>query len=147
MAKRKEKIRKKEAKKERIRKQREQYEKRQRNKRIANYSIAAVVALLALYGLFSVFRDQPGQHDELARCLSEQGTIMYGTDWCPHCQNQKQQFGASFRYVTYVNCDLNPEACELAGVTGYPTWAFSDGTSASGVQSLETLAARSGCAA
>ena len=28
---------------------------------------------------------------------------MYGTEWCPHCQDQKRAFGTSFKYVQYIN--------------------------------------------
>jgi hypothetical protein len=43
---------------------------------------------------------------------------------------------------------LGDRSCEPqaeAGVHGYPTWVFPDGSQASGRQSIETLAARSGC--
>lgn len=125
---------------------REQYRKRQRNKKIINYSVLFVAILLVAYGIYlSVKPEGPGPQDDLARCLTENGVIMYGTDWCPHCQEQKQRFGTSFKYVNYVNCDLNPAACELAGITGYPTWIFPSGERASGTQRLESLAERARC--
>jgi glutaredoxin len=70
---------------------------------------------------------------------------MYGTDWCPHCQAQKRLFGSSFQYVNYVNCDLSADACQVAGVQGYPTWVFPNGKSLSGEQELETLASQVAC--
>jgi len=36
----------------------------------------------------------PGKTDysEFAKCLTQKGAKMYGTFWCPHCQNQKKEF-------------------------------------------------------
>ncbi len=85
-----------------------------------------------------------GNYDIFAQCLTDNGVIMYGTDWCTHCQNQKLLFGTSFNNIAYVNCDNSPQACTNAGVTGYPTW-YVNGEIYSGVQSLETLSQFSGC--
>jgi thiol-disulfide isomerase/thioredoxin len=55
---------------------------------------------------------------ELAQCLSEQGYIKYGTEWCPHCRTQRELFGDDvFRaHVNYVDCDDQAEVCAIAGV-------------------------------
>jgi glutaredoxin len=88
---------------------------------------------------------QDGRYDELAKCLTEKGVVMYGTEWCPHCQNQKKLFGDSFQYATYVDCDKNAAACNAAGVEGYPTWVIGDARYP-GTQNLYDLAQNSGCA-
>lgn len=147
MASRRERRAKKEGQKEEVQMRRERYRKRQKNKRIINIALATIVVLALAYGAFTLFSGgSSGEHDALARCLTEKGVIMYGTDWCPHCQAQKRMFADSFRYVTYVNCDFNKEACDLAGVEGYPTWVFPSGESLAGEQPLEVLAAQSSCA-
>ena len=92
----------------------------------------------------------PGEYDEFAKCLTEKGVTMYGVYWCPHCQNQKKLFGSSVKYINYVECDprgdnANPDLCKEKGVTGYPMWELSDGSFASGEQSLNSLASKSGC--
>jgi hypothetical protein len=127
--------------------QREQFRKRQRNKRIFNYAILAIILLAIAYGIYAYItsKSAPGEHDALAQCLTRKGVTMYGTDWCPHCQEQKREFGASFKYVTYINCDLQSDACKAAGVEGYPTWVFPSGPKAEGTQQLATLADRAGC--
>ncbi len=61
------------------------------------------------------------QAESLALCLSQKGVIMYGTERCPHCQNQKKLFGDAFASIRYVDCDLSPWQCQAAKVTGYPT--------------------------
>lgn len=60
--------------------------------------------------------------DSFAQCLTEKGAVMYGTEWCPHCQSQKALFGDSFQHIDYVNCELDKEACTKAGIKGFPTW-------------------------
>ena len=88
--------------------------------------------------------------DTLAKCLTEKGVKMYGAFWCQHCKNQKADFGDSFQYIDYVECDPagtnpKPQECRDAGVTGYPTWVI-DGAQYPGEQDLNTLAKISGCA-
>ncbi|MEI6296996.1 MAG: hypothetical protein WCO84_05110 [bacterium] len=64
--------------------------------------------------------------DEFAGCLASKNVVMYGAVWCSHCQNQKKLFGDSFRLVKYVECPDNIKLCTDKGVTGYPTWEFSE---------------------
>ena|SRR3989344_458716 len=83
--------------------------------------------------------------DAFAQCLRSKGAVMYGADWCPHCQNEKNAFGESFRLVSYVECPADPKRCLEAGVAGYPTWIFSDGTRLIGEQGIRKLSETSGC--
>lgn len=69
---------------------------------------------------------------------------MYGTDWCVHCQAQKELFGRSFRNIIYINCDKAPDKCDAAGVERYPTWVIGD-QKFSGTQPLQKLASVSEC--
>ena len=80
----------------------------------------------------------------LAQCLTEKGVKMYGTEWCSHCKNQKAAFGSDFQYIDFIDCDQNRNACQAAGVKGYPTWKI-DGKNYPGEQPLERLAALAGC--
>jgi thiol-disulfide isomerase/thioredoxin len=81
----------------------------------------------------------------LAECLTESGAKFYGAYWCPHCIDQKEMFGDAIDSAPYVECTEEEVACNAAGITGYPTWIFGDGTMTQGAQSLETLAELSGC--
>ena len=83
-------------------------------------------------------------YNTFAKCLTEKGVVMYGTEWCGYCKNQKKLFGASFQLVDYVDCDKDKAACNAAGVSGYPTWVI-NGKSYPGVQSLDKLSSLSGC--
>jgi glutaredoxin len=116
------------------------------------YSIwAGVVVIVALISYALMLQNseknaEPGQYDTFAKCISEKGAFMYGTDWCVHCQNQKKMFGKSFDFVNFVNCDKNSNACSAQGVTGYPTWIFADGSRVSGTQQFDELSQKTGCA-
>jgi hypothetical protein len=106
----------------------------------------ALVALLALN--FST--SQKAKVDVLAQCLTANGAKIYGAYWCPHCLDQKKEFGDSWKYVTYVECSLpdnagETQACIDAGIRGYPTWEFADGRRVSGKLSFEQLASYSNC--
>ncbi len=88
--------------------------------------------------------NQIAKADGLAQCLTEKEAVMYGTEWCPHCKSQKEMFGSSFQYVTYVDCDKYKQACIDAGIRGYPTWSI-NGANYPGAQSLYDLAQYSDC--
>ena len=59
------------------------------------YFLFILIILLTI----SACSDKPGEYDVLANCLTEKGAVMYGTEWCSHCQNQKKSFGKSFEYI------------------------------------------------
>ncbi|MBS3107554.1 hypothetical protein J4468_01435 [Candidatus Woesearchaeota archaeon] len=79
-----------------------------------------------------------------AKCLTENDVVMYGTEWCPHCKNQKSLFGESFLSVNYIDCDEERQKCIDAGIKGYPTWVIG-GKLYPGMQKLETLGRLGGC--
>lgn len=88
---------------------------------------------------------------EFGRCLTRNGATFYGTSWCPQCRAQRKLLGRAMSQVRYVECsvgsnhDRQASACNRAGIDGYPTWVFADGSHVSGRLSLESLAARTGC--
>jgi hypothetical protein len=82
---------------------------------------------------------------ELATCLTTKGATFYGTEWCPHCKDQKKLFGDAIAQVNYIDCDKNGPACSSAWVKWYPTWVFADGSQLVGTQPLEALATKAGC--
>ena len=86
-----------------------------------------------------------GRLDFFAQCLSDKGVVMYGAEWCAHCQNEKKAFGGSFQYINYVECPKDPDKCLAAGIGGYPTWVFPDSRKLVGEQGVEKLSVESGC--
>jgi hypothetical protein len=113
---------------------------------------AALIA--AAFGLaYYLNHRSEHQHDAFARCLSDRGVKMYGAYWCPHCQEQKEKFAASFEYAPYIECGVKGDAhaqaqvCKDENVKHYPTWQFPPtGERVERIFSLQELSDRTGCA-
>ena len=110
--------------------------------------VFAILATLLLYGC--------GQEDptpiivndnleDFAKCLTDQGAELYGAEWCPHCQEQKELFGASLEFIDYTECTEDQQKCDDEGIKYLPTWKFKDGTSDSGVKPFGYFADKTGC--
>ena len=106
--------------------------------------LSAIIILLVAKIFFVNASEENPSVDSFAQCLTEKGVVMYGAEWCSHCQNQKKLFGDSFRFINYVDCDKNGNLCTSEGVKGFPTWKVNGG-SYPGEKSFETLASLSGC--
>ncbi len=115
-------------------------------------AIAAVltVAVIGLAGYIDHRRQH--KHDAFARCLTERGVRMYGAWWCPHCVEQKEEFGASFEYAPYVECGIKGNAhgeaqdCKDEKIEHFPTWQFPPtGERVERVFTLQELSDRTGC--
>ena len=119
------------------------------------YALIAILCVALISGfVFGVIylKNLPGKYDNFAKCLKDKGTVFYGAFWCPHCQNQKQMFGRSAKYLPYIECST-PDKKDVTNdckaradiIKGYPTWLFPDGTTKGGEVSMEDLAKKSGC--
>jgi len=111
---------------------------------------AFLIATLMLATTGGSARAWGPQLDGFARCLRDSGATFYGTYWCPQCAAQRELFGRAERYLRYVECadrgtDAQTPVCKRAGIKGYPTWEFRDGTRVTGRQSLERLAQHTKC--
>lgn len=113
------------------------------SKKIIVFSIIFIIFAGIVYASVSYYT-KPGEYDEFAKCLTDKGYKMYGVDWCPNCRNQKKMFGKSFKYVDYIECTKQKEACSQAQIEGYPTWIVDTETYV-GVQSLARLSSISEC--
>jgi hypothetical protein len=108
-----------------------------------------IVVVFALF--FGGGSKAPNENDDLAQCLADKGVKMYGAWWCPHCQEQKKEFGSSFDFINYIECAVGntknrqTKECDDAKITGYPTWVFEDKTRLEGEQTLDKLAETAGC--
>jgi hypothetical protein len=112
-----------------------------------------VVLIAAACGLaYYFYHRSEHEHDAFARCLGERGAKMYGAWWCPHCQEQKEKFGASFEFAPYVECGIKgdthgqSQVCKDENIKHYPTWQFPPtGERVDRIFSLQELSDRTGC--
>jgi hypothetical protein len=113
--------------------------------------IVALVFLIAIWlGYNFYYYRKVSTLDGFAKCLKSKGAHMYGAWWCPHCQEQKEDFGYAFQYVNYTECSLpeqriETEQCKQAGIQHFPTWQFADGSKTEGVLPLSELSQKTGC--
>ena len=83
--------------------------------------------------------------DPFAQCLRDKDIVMYGAEWCQHCQNQKKMFGDAFKHINYVECPHDPQRCLAAGIEAYPTWLTANEEKLVGEQDLKVLSEHSNC--
>ena len=48
------------------------------------YLIIGIIILIIVFGFLSAYNysKKPGDYDDFARCLTEQGVVVYGNDFC-----------------------------------------------------------------
>lgn len=114
--------------------------------------IWSLVGILFIIGIVWLIQapTKSGKLDTFATCIKDSGATFFGAFWCPHCQNQKAMFGSSAKLLPYVECSTPDgknqlKVCTDAGVTGYPTWEFVDGTRVDGEMSLARLSEKTNC--
>ena len=111
----------------------------------------AIIAILFVGAFFAGRYYKDHKYDAFARCLASKNAKMYGLYWCPHCADQKEMFGASFRNVPYIECAMKDKpgelapACKAAGVKLFPSWQFAGEAPREGVLSMEALSDKTGC--
>lgn len=81
----------------------------------------------------------------LAQCLTEKGVKIYGAYWCENCEDQKNDFGAAWQFISYVECTEETNVCLTQKIAGYPTWIRGDGDRLEGRRPLGDLATWAGC--
>lgn len=114
---------------------------------VASILVFALALGMIWYLYFRPLRSSP-ELDAFAACLTENKVVMYGAVWCPHCGEQKRDFGTAFRLIEYVECgdpNVFKEICQPKGIEGFPTWVYPDGTKLSGRQPLMAIGEPVGC--
>jgi len=114
--------------------------------------IWAIVGILIIVGLVWLIQTptKPGKLDVFASCINDSGAKYYGAFWCPNCKNQEALFGRSARLLPRTECSTPDgksqlQVCKEAGITGYPTWDFPDGSRETGTLPLERLSEKTNC--
>lgn len=118
-----------------------------------NKIIWVIIVLVVVGGLVWLVKTpgKPGKLDTFAQCLNDSGAKYYGAFWCPNCKNQEALFGRSAKLLPRIECST-PDGkgqlpiCQDAGIEGYPTWDFANGTRSTGTLTLAQLSEATGCA-
>ena len=119
---------------------------KKKNKKILFLLIIVLVGIL--FFSFKGGKIENGKYDSFAKCLTDSGAKMYGAAGCVYCKEQKKMFGDSWKYVNYIECadgEFQTAECENAGITGYPTWEFTDDTRMPGIVLLQQLSSITDC--
>jgi len=93
---------------------------------IVFYGFMFFAIIGAVIGYYSNKTVCNGPMDAFAKCISSKGFTMYGRETCGWCQMQMKEFGYSFKYITYIDCNTNAQACAIVNITGTPTWIHGD---------------------
>ena len=116
-----------------------------------NIALYVIIAALFVGSYLAGRYYKNHKYDSFAKCIASKNAKMYGLYWCPHCADQKREFGSSFRYIPYVECasetdphQLTPE-CKAAGLKLFPSWQFGSDPPKEGVLSLQALSDKTGC--
>ncbi len=114
------------------------------------WTLIIIAAALSAFLYIKSIPPPNGMYDAFAKCIAHTSTTFYGAFWCPHCEDQKRQFGDAAKYLPYVECSTpdaqgETQACIDKGIREYPTWYFPDGASSTGDQTLQTIAQHTGC--
>lgn len=121
-----------------------------KNKGILIFWLLIGALVVAGFGGSIYMKYKPNNLVGFTQCLADSGAKFYGAFWCPHCQAQKKMFGSSEKYLPYIECSTADgqqqlQICKDAGITGYPTWEFADGSRMSGEVALSVLSEKTGC--
>lgn len=126
--------------------------KKRRNLYIILGILAIILAILIINTSSSSKEKTSQELGVFAECLTENGAVLYGAYWCPHCLRTKEAFGDSFEYIHYVECDPRGEneqsmLCIEKNIRSYPTWEFNEDPSTRlyGELTFEELSEKTGC--
>ncbi len=117
------------------------------------YTLLVIGIIVGLIVIRNTVENQPvvtdSKFDTFSKCLTDAGAKFYGAYWCPHCQDQKKLLEGS-KLMPYIECSTpNGQAqlpiCADAGITGYPTWIFADGSREEKMLELSVLSQKTNC--
>ncbi|VVB78380.1 Thiol:disulfide interchange protein DsbD [uncultured archaeon] len=108
------------------------------------YLALVVIVILIISGIF-IYKNYTKETPEikLMSCIASKATL-YSSKYCPHCQNQKEILGSYLSLFKNIDCLDNPQKCDEAGVSQYPTWVV-NGKLYPGVRSITELKALTNC--
>lgn len=80
------------------------------------------------------------------QCLSKEGVVIYGSEWCPACNSLVETLGGYEKVgPVYVECTKEQERCQKETKTNYVPEIQINGRVYEGSRSLNSLAEITGC--
>lgn len=131
------------------------HEKIKGRKSLGSWIILAIILngiVLLAFNLLSL--SSQGNYDELAKCITAKGVVMYGSFKCGVCAKNRAIFGDSFKYIVEIEChpqgkNAQTDLCLKKEIQGTPTWVLQpEGIEQKrhlGFLSIEELKKFSGC--
>ena len=58
----------------------------------------------------------------MAKCITRNGFVMFGSMKCGHCVLQKEHLGPAFEFIEFVECAETVKCAEDHNITHLPTW-------------------------
>ena len=62
------------------------------NKKLTLWTVVGVIVAGAAGTLLFTSSANLNTYDHLTACLRDNGSVMFGASWCPHCADQKKLF-------------------------------------------------------
>jgi len=120
--------------------------------------IVAIIILLIVVGIGYLIYNQVAEDDpkaeqavkqaveeqagvdieQLAKKLNQANAVLYGSETCGYCTQQKEAFGDYIGQIAYVDYAKSPEVFEEKGIQNFPTWII-NGKKYVGFHTLEEL--------
>ena len=108
-----------------------------------------LIAIVIIISLTGCNNKSMNNYDDLAKCLTNKGMVMYGSLMCGHCNVVKKAFGDSFKYIQYVECSNAPggnlELCTKENINYLPTFKWVGQVESGEIHPCD-LAKKLGCA-
>lgn len=102
-----------------------------------------IILLVLIISFFLLKKSSPETTEEIAKCIGK-NSILYVQLGCIHCENQKELFGESVKYLEIVDCWFEKEKCNTNEITATPTWIINN-KKYEEVQSIKKLQKLTGC--
>lgn len=86
----------------------------------------------------------------IAKCLRDNGVVLYSSVGCPACKKQKEIFKDAFEYINHVECNAHVDIegakkCSEKAIRAVPSWELPDGEIITGLHQPEKIAEMAGC--
>lgn len=110
----------------------------------SGWTTLIIIILIIAFAVYIKTKPNNSVDESIARCIGE-NAVVYSQIGCHFCEQQKDLFGDSYKYINEVLCNSdNWKTCTEKEITGTPTWIINN-QKYLGLQSVEKLQELTGC--